>query len=205
MGKSKGNAGIGCLIMLALPLAWCAGWEPKSNTPPPLAEISSPGSASLLKSSLKPAEPARPPTSSSTHKTTARVNLRAGPSANSEVLSVLDDGTAIAALAEDGSWRQIEHQGRTGWVSARHLKSQQEDPALGDAALPDAPAPAQPAAIRTRSAHAEEDLDSSSGGPVREPYVGRCDCPYDLMRNGRACGGRSAYSRPGGRKPVCYD
>ncbi len=24
------------------------------------------------------------------------------------------------------------------------------------------------------------------------------------MRNGRACGGRSAYSRPGGRAPLCY-
>ncbi|RWK45425.1 MAG: SH3 domain-containing protein, partial [Mesorhizobium sp.] len=31
---------------------------------------------------------------------------------------------------------------------------------------------------------------------------GRCDCPYDLMRNGRLCGGRSAYSKPGGRSPV---
>nr|WP_312795593.1 SOS response-associated peptidase family protein [Tianweitania sp.] len=24
------------------------------------------------------------------------------------------------------------------------------------------------------------------------------------MRNGRRCGGRSAYNRPGGRSPVCY-
>jgi hypothetical protein len=24
------------------------------------------------------------------------------------------------------------------------------------------------------------------------------------MRNGRACGGRSAYSRPGGASPLCY-
>lgn len=24
-----------------------------------------------------------------------------------------------------------------------------------------------------------------------------CACPDDLMRNGRACGGKSAYSRPG--------
>ena len=24
------------------------------------------------------------------------------------------------------------------------------------------------------------------------------------MRNGRACGGRSAYSRPGGAAPLCY-
>lgn len=31
-----------------------------------------------------------------------------------------------------------------------------------------------------------------------------CACPDDLMRNGRACGGRSAYSRPGGAVPLCY-
>ena len=35
-------------------------------------------------------------------------------------------------------------------------------------------------------------------------YSGRCPCPYNTMKNGRACGGRSAYSRPGGRSPLCY-
>lgn len=35
-------------------------------------------------------------------------------------------------------------------------------------------------------------------------YPGNCPCPYNLMRNGRACGGRSAYSRPGGYSPICY-
>ena len=31
-----------------------------------------------------------------------------------------------------------------------------------------------------------------------------CACPYSYMRNGAACGGRSAYSRPGGAAPMCY-
>jgi hypothetical protein len=31
-----------------------------------------------------------------------------------------------------------------------------------------------------------------------------CACPDDRMRNGRACGGLSAYSRPGGAAPLCY-
>lgn len=31
-----------------------------------------------------------------------------------------------------------------------------------------------------------------------------CACPDDTMRNGRPCGGRSAYSRPGGASPLCY-
>jgi len=32
-----------------------------------------------------------------------------------------------------------------------------------------------------------------------------CACPYDRMRNGAACGARSAYSKPGGASPVCFD
>jgi hypothetical protein len=32
----------------------------------------------------------------------------------------------------------------------------------------------------------------------------RCACPEDMMRNGRRCGGNSAYSRPGGAAPYCY-
>jgi hypothetical protein len=31
-----------------------------------------------------------------------------------------------------------------------------------------------------------------------------CACPEDTMRNGRICGGSSAWSRPGGFKPLCY-
>ena len=31
-----------------------------------------------------------------------------------------------------------------------------------------------------------------------------CACPDDLARNGSRCGGRSAYSRPGGAAPYCY-
>src|ERR1700761_2010117 len=31
-----------------------------------------------------------------------------------------------------------------------------------------------------------------------------CACPEDLARNGSRCGGRSAWSRPGGAEPKCY-
>lgn len=36
-------------------------------------------------------------------------------------------------------------------------------------------------------------------------YYGSCPCPYNVDRAGRSCGRRSAYSRPGGRAPRCYD
>lgn len=31
-----------------------------------------------------------------------------------------------------------------------------------------------------------------------------CACPDDTTRDGKACGDRSAYSRPGGAEPLCY-
>lgn len=36
-------------------------------------------------------------------------------------------------------------------------------------------------------------------------YPGPCACPYNVMRNGRSCGRRSAYSKPGGYSPICYE
>jgi hypothetical protein len=36
-------------------------------------------------------------------------------------------------------------------------------------------------------------------------YPGPCPCPYNRARNGSRCGKRSAYSRPGGYSPICYD
>lgn len=35
-------------------------------------------------------------------------------------------------------------------------------------------------------------------------YPGNCPCPFNSTANGRSCGGRSAYSRPGGYSPLCY-
>ena len=31
-----------------------------------------------------------------------------------------------------------------------------------------------------------------------------CACPEDRARNGSRCGRRSAYTRPGGARPLCY-
>lgn len=37
-----------------------------------------------------------------------------------------------------------------------------------------------------------------------DSYFGNCPCPYNTTSNGRSCGRRSAYSRPGGESPLCY-
>ena len=37
-----------------------------------------------------------------------------------------------------------------------------------------------------------------------DSYSGNCPCPYSRASNGSRCGGRSAYSRPGGASPLCF-
>ena len=36
-------------------------------------------------------------------------------------------------------------------------------------------------------------------------YKGSCPCPYSVDRAGRMCGRRSAYSKPGGASPICFE
>ena len=36
-------------------------------------------------------------------------------------------------------------------------------------------------------------------------YSGNCPCPYFRASNGSRCGKRSAWSRPGGYAPLCYE
>lgn len=39
----------------------------------------------------------------------------------------------------------------------------------------------------------------------RDGYSGNCACPEDRDSRGRRCGRRSAYSKPGGAEPLCYE
>jgi len=36
-------------------------------------------------------------------------------------------------------------------------------------------------------------------------YPGNCPCPYSRASNGSKCGKRSAWSKPGGYEPLCYE
>ena len=36
-------------------------------------------------------------------------------------------------------------------------------------------------------------------------YRGSCPCPYNVDRAGRRCGARSAYTKPGGTSPLCFE
>ncbi len=61
-------------------------------------------------------------------------------------------------------------------------------------------------------AHADLSASKLSNSEVRDiliklsiaAYPGNCPCPYNVDRAGRRCGARSAYSKPGGRAPLCF-
>src|SRR5688572_24249739 len=64
------------------------------------------------------------------------------------------------------------------------------------ASAPEAPNLATPA---SRPSLESAPLAAAAHTPIRAPTYGQgCDCPYDIASNGSRCGGRSAWSRPGG-------
>lgn len=125
--------------------------------------------------------------------TTTNVRLRASPSTSAAIVRTVPPRTPIESVGHEAGWHKVNVGRDQGWIRQDLLSSTR--PALQESREP----PSAPAAPLARQAP-----DRQSGQPLRDPYVGTCDCPYDLMRNGRLCGGRSAYSRPGGRSPSCY-
>lgn len=62
----------------------------------------------------------------------------------------------------------------------------------------------QPLAASARATLSDEEIKQQIIRNSIASYPGRCPCPYNTMRNGNSCGGRSAYSKPGRRSPICY-
>lgn len=129
--------------------------------------------------------------------TTSIVRLRASPSTSARIISTVPAGRAVTSTETDGAWHRVRVSNDGGWMHGGYLSETRP-------AVKPAPAPAAPAHQPVPLVRQQLTPSSRTGEPVRSPYVGTCDCPYDLMRNGRRCGGRSAYSRPGGRSPTCY-
>lgn len=67
------------------------------------------------------------------------------------------------------------------------------------------PAPASRPAPETSPAPARAAAYAPLGArPLRKPQAGDCQCPYDLMIDGSACGGASAYVRLRRAPAACY-
>jgi hypothetical protein len=166
------------------------------TSPAKQSELAVPSSASTdapgKSSAAGPVKEA--PTFEVTHTTTANVlRLRASPATDGEIVGSLAGGSEVDLVGSNGAWGAVVlRDGRSGWVSLQYLQ----------------PVGAEPMQLLTPAAPRKQAKQSSptpkAGDPLRAPYVGTCDCPYDRKRNGARCGGSSAYSRPGGRPPQCY-
>ncbi|HDZ72256.1 MAG TPA: SH3 domain-containing protein [Aurantimonas coralicida] len=220
MAKRKG--GFGWIVAGLVGIAWLSSGEEKRD---PISKVS-PGTeaheplpAERIKAPLpvrKPEKPVAssqervaflPPTSMPTtlpggsHPqrgrndiafAASRLNLRASPSTSSAVMRTLDEGEAVTVLETAAPWRKVRVGSAVGWVHGAYLRQEQ------GRVINSRPPLIPPAPIIGRA------VPSRAGQPIRSARQGSCDCPYDVMRNGRVCGGRSAYSRPGGRSPQCY-
>jgi hypothetical protein len=92
-----------------------------------------------------------------------------------------------------------------GQQTVRVAPSPQATQVASAPAAPSSPAPSN--AKRTAEILTAATIAALIVAESRRAYHDRgkpCACPDDSMRNGRACGSRSAYSRPGGSSPLCY-
>lgn len=134
--------------------------------------------------------------------TGSRVNLRASAGTQFQKLGGFNKGTKLVLLEDSDGWSKVSGQigGRpvTGWMATRYVSL--TPPKTAPTATPK---PKRAVAVPTSReiARARKDLIRQSIAN----YSGNCPCPYNRDRAGRKCGRRSAWSRPGGYSPLCYD
>lgn len=127
-----------------------------------------------------------------------RVRIRSGPSTSDSILGHLDRGARVRLQGTDGSWAEVVSSFGRGWVFSDYLSLEQ--PAVSNT-------PASPP-TRQVAAPTDTEIREARAAIIRQSiasYPGSCPCPYNVDRAGRRCGGRSAWSRPGGYSPICYE
>ena len=134
--------------------------------------------------------------------TGSRVNVRKGPSTQNAVVGAFSRGAKLVIHETSGGWSRVSGQSTThslsGWMASRFLSA--DKPAVQIVA----PAPkkrriAVPTSREVTQARKTLISQSIAG------HNGNCACPYQRDRANRKCGKRSAWSKPGGYEPLCYD
>ena len=117
------------------------------------------------------------------------------------MLAVLPRDTILRVETVREGWLRVAApDGSRGWVSARYVRT----------GGPTVSARNPPAEVRTQPQLLPTPGRRSRAAIIREiiaeslaAYSGPCPCPYSVSRSGR-CGGRSAWSKPGGAEPLCF-
>jgi SH3-like domain-containing protein len=127
-----------------------------------------------------------------------RVNQRSGPSTTQGVIGQLNQGARVRLVEISGGWTHIVSSLGNGWMSSQYLASTRPPTNLRQ--------PQQP--VRQVAVPSNREIRDARAAIIRQSiagYAGSCPCPYNTDRAGRRCGDRSAWSRPGGYSPTCYD
>lgn len=196
--RRAGGSGPWTLIILAVIIAWFTG---RSSTPsvvlpngPAVAERSTPSSIEILRP-LDETPTTTAPTAAVAYVTATTLNVRASPGKNAAKLGTLARGDRVTVIEVQDGWATLRlPSGETVWASAEFLSS--SPPAAKAPAQP----PARAATLGPRRSEAVRRLMEAS----IQSYGGSCPCPENRDRAGRRCGGRSAWSRAGGARPLCY-
>lgn len=132
----------------------------------------------------------------------SRVNVRDGPGVGHKKIGSLEKGAKVILRERGSGWFKISGNvsGRqmTGWMSARYLTNsiQSVDPTPASSQKRNVAPPSSAEINRARREIIRVSIAS---------YPGSCPCPYNRDRAGSLCGKRSAWSKPGGYSPICYD
>lgn len=59
--------------------------------------------------------------------------------------------------------------------------------------------------LTAQAANTDEEIKQKIIAESIASYSGNCPCPYNTAKNGSRCGKRSAYSKPGGYSPICFE
>lgn len=130
--------------------------------------------------------------------TTTGLRLRGGPNTNSRIITTLKQGSSVVSHRTQGVWHKVTADGQEGWVHGDYLAA--TPPAASARSKLKAP-------LTGQTFNCTIPIPTVKDQMIRESiarYPGSCPCPYNIDRGGRRCGGRSAWSRPGGYSPLCY-
>lgn len=129
--------------------------------------------------------------------TASSLNVRTAPNTSGDVIGKLQNGHQVSVLRRDNGWLLIKPApGMEGWISEQYTS-----------ATPESTIASQPAQALFSAPEPQIDRDAIIQKIIERSirnYSGNCPCPYNTMHNGRRCGGNSAYSKPGGRSPICF-
>lgn len=150
------------------------------------------GKAELIK--RQPTKPEH--TAQTMYVDASRLNVRRGPGKTFKSVWTVKRDEAVRVVSQSGQWKEIKGDRYSGWVFGTYLTAKPSGSRRNQE-----PKVAAKASVRMTTAAIKKLLIKRS----KAYYSGSCPCPYNVTRSGRRCGGNSAYSRPGGASPLCYE